>query len=350
MRIHPDHLESTAFLCIDDRKGRTPRRIAAATAFFVQVPDDKDPATFWNYVVTARHCVRDRKDSETIYVRINADIPDQSAPQYIDLPTTRSQWHWLPNADVAAILLPETDAPLRFRTIKLPWFVSADYKFRPTGPDFGERLKQSARLGLSIEVGHTVFFTGLFAQSAGTKKNLAIARFGNLSRMPHDEMITIHSDGYGNEQIRAYLVECHSWGGHSGSPAFWHFEYSEARPVMVSPTEHETVLTTRSWVDAFLGLVSGHFDIPIQARHRLGEQDAITMSLNAGIAIVTPAEDVRALLMDTKEVRDDREDHRHADAHAATADLSGEFTSPVKKRKTRNLEGLGKGTQRTRKK
>lgn len=313
MRIHPDLLNATVFLCADvpNKDGSGMARQAAATGFFVEVPNDKNPSLSWTYVVTARHCIRDRKATDTIYIRVNTAVspPSDSVQKYIDIPTRPDRWFTDKDADVAAFPLPvEGKYALSYRAIKLHWFVSADHKFRPTGPEFDQRLRRLASDGLPIYVGDQLFFTGLFAQSAGTKSNLPIVRFGNISRMPQDEPVNIHSEVWGDDAIRAYLAECHSWGGHSGSPAFWHWEYSQARPVLIGPNEYENALTARSWVMALLGLVSGHFDIPSDAKQANG----ISTNLNAGIAIITPAEDIRRLLMENPLVLQDREDRREA--------------------------------------
>ncbi len=64
---------------------------------------------------------------------------------------------------------------------------------------------------------HTVFFVGLFAQDYGRQQNLPVARFGQISRMPI-EPVTFKYPGGVTTKALAYLVECRSWGGHSGSP------------------------------------------------------------------------------------------------------------------------------------
>ncbi len=56
------------------------------------------------------------------------------------------------------------------------------------------------------------------------------------------------------------------------------------------------VLDSEGELINFLGLVSGHFDIT-QAAETTGDIDGtVTVAINAGIAVVTPAEAVRELL------------------------------------------------------
>jgi hypothetical protein len=218
-----------------------------------------------------------------------------------DFHTRKDEWFKHDHADVAAMLLPVT-AGLQYRPITLNWFVDGDYKFRPKGKEFGERLVRNATLGLELGPGDDVFFIGLFVQSAGQRQNLPIARFGNISRMPHQELVILSTKARGEVPIRAYLVESHSWGGHSGSPAFWHWEYSEATHVKSAGDEFVTALTTRSFVRAFLGLVSAHFDVGQPAKN---QTDVVT-DINAGIAVVTPAENVKELLLKDEYLVKDR--------------------------------------------
>jgi hypothetical protein len=52
-------------------------------------------------------------------------------------------------------------------------------------------------------------------EQPGEKQNLPIARFGQISRMPKEPIIR-RGDIW--DSVDAYLVECRSWGGHSGGP------------------------------------------------------------------------------------------------------------------------------------
>ena len=91
---------------------------------------------------------------------------------------------------------------------------------------------------------------------------------GNISRMPGDELVMLRTKARGNVPIRAYLAESHSWGGHSGSPVFWHFTYNISAP---GPGGHSRMVA-RGFIMALLGLVSGHFDIPISVKRKARPQ------------------------------------------------------------------------------
>jgi hypothetical protein len=323
LRVQSHFLEATVFICAETvSNGRTIRR-PIGTGFFVEIPDELDRSATWNYVVTARHCVEDLPnkhpdEDRAIWVRINT-----TAGVYKDIETKKSQWFKHGSADVATILLEyRMEDCLDFKSIALHWFVDGDHKFRPQGPEFDRKLVTSAHLGLNIEVGDALFFTGLFVRSAGTARNLPIARFGNISRMPCDEPITLKTKARGDVSVHAYLAESHSWGGHSGSPVFWHWEYSEARLALIGENEKVNFLTTRSFVRAFLGLVSAHFDIPAQTKDiKDSAKNNFITNLNAGIAVITPAENIKELLMKDEEVLKDRHSRgSNNPASAATVD------------------------------
>jgi hypothetical protein len=102
--------------------------------------------------------------------------------------------------------------------------------------------------------------------------------------------------GVESEEV-AYLIEFHSHGGLSGSPVYVH------RRVAVLP-EVELI--------NLLGLVSGHFDLD-QVAETTGDIDGtVTVAINAGIGVVTPAEAVRELLW-----RDDVVEERIQEIEAA---------------------------------
>lgn len=281
---------------------------------------------YWDYVVTTRHCL-DEIAGDTVYVRVNSlfsPISENPNPvQTKDLPTRKSEWVTHPKADVAAILYP---APAlweaaSYSPIPLAAFVGRDWKFRPTGePYASEVIEISKRYdGFNIQLGDDVFFAGLFSESAGRKRNLPIARFGNISRMPGDELITIESP-VSTAEIQAYLAECRSWGGHSGSPVFWHSVLLPSETIRADVGDGKKllqVITGRSFIVALLGLVSAHFDI----KRQIGTE-SLTAKMNAGIAVITPAENIRELLMSDEMIDDRKKRASQEKESAATADFA----------------------------
>jgi hypothetical protein len=116
------------------------------------------------------------------------------------------------------------------------------------------------------------------------------------------EPISCELKARGAVELLVYLAECHSWGGHSGSPVYWYKEIMFSEEMEVRHDQRALVSLDRGHIIALLGLVSGHFDIPAksqskseQARSKSGEEEIYT-KINAGIAFITPADNIHEML------------------------------------------------------
>lgn len=179
------------------------------------------------------------------------------------------------------------------------------------------------------------FFTGLFAETAGEARNLPVARFGNISRLPTDQVLYMETKGRGRIGVVGYLAETHSRGGFSGSPVFVHRQLFTATMVTALKDTPRQVVGSVVFVRAFIGLVSAHFDTEDESSGQGTKSDA---KFNSGMAIITPTENVRELLMENDEVLKDRDHRRKADQprSAASADtIATEARKP--KRKNRDI-------------
>lgn len=286
----------------------------SATGFFlaVQVGDVLVP-----YVVTARHCV-DQVKGRQFHIRVNVE------DRYDDIPTSPDDWFKHDSADVAVI--PWVGGPSPHYNLQveiLDNLISPEYDFPlskvtfagPSPPGTQRFLfagevgtgQVEPRQAIKVEVGHEVCFIGLLYEHAGMTRNLPIARFGHISRMPDEPIRLKQPDGSEASQL-AYLVECDSWGGNSGSPCYWRHpmkqlvEIPDPRPGHAGesvPFQHETEIL------ALLGLVSGHLDLEKTGKTEGDVLGKVSVDLNSGIAAVTPAEAIRELL-ERKDVADDR--------------------------------------------
>lgn len=238
-----------------------------ATVFFAGWPlPIRGREFFIGYAITAKHVIEQIK-KRTIdgnsYFRINTK---EHKAEHFALPLS----HWLsdpdPQVDVAVAELPPEFFGSRDH-LPLPVEMFAD--------DEVIRKKQ-------IDVGNDLFFPGLFAHVAGQTRNTPILRAGNIAAMPQEPIQTC------SRVLRpSYLVEARSVGGLSGSPVFWYYG-----PI------REMLEGTEKGVPKFhlIGLIHGHY-------LGRGEQwdsaapgtiaDHVTGdALNAGIAIVTPSQDI----------------------------------------------------------
>jgi hypothetical protein len=292
VRIPSWSLESVAFLCIDINVDGIVRRTPVGTAFRIGFTDEERSDQIWPYFVTARHCIEE-SSQDTIYVRINNEYRGELG--YVDIPTRRDEWLIHGGADVAAIFLPLPSSERKGITYKItfvPLEVFVDFDIYKGYPLPEELIAKTG--GIRLGIGDDVFFTGLFVQRPGREQNLPIMRAGTLSRMPI-EPIRFRRRGSSFFDAQAYLVEARSWGGHSGSPAFWAYPVTN-----LSKLPSGELASMQTWLVGLLGLVSGHDDI-LQEAEREGDfgnfEGRIITKANSGIAIITPATAIKELLM-----------------------------------------------------
>ncbi|MCH8994086.1 MAG: hypothetical protein IH959_03865 [Chloroflexi bacterium] len=301
------HIKSVFFLCIDKRgDGGVVKREPAATGFFVKVPLRVGAATIRvEYLVTARHCIDEaRRDAvdDKLYVRFNL-----KSGTFTEIETNIDDWVSHLRADVAAIRTGNTKQPVGFRPEDVDAGALSIEHFLGPGPnyDFVGKVRElgDEPVRIAPTVGHEIYFPGLFSQHYGRERNLPIARFGQISRMPTEIELT---HGGVHTTVVAYLCEFRSIGGHSGSPVF----FSHPMTLLTERVDDRGVVTgartDTARVFGLMGLVSGHYDLPEKAEVT-GELGEVQVRMNSGIAIVTPAEAVRQLLMEQEEFVAERE-------------------------------------------
>jgi hypothetical protein len=323
MRVPSDKFREVVFL-VD-------QGVPTATGFFVAV---KVGQILLPYVVTARHCV-EAVGGRPFHIRVNVE------DRYDDIPTQAEDWFTHDSADVAAIPFSGGTSPHYEMTAEsFDHFITAEYDFPISKISFGNAppgmhtllyagevgpAQISPRQSIKVESGHEVCFVGLLYEQAGTHRNLPIARFGHVSRMPDEPIRLKQPDGSEASQL-AYLVECDSWGGNSGSPCYWRHPMTHLVELPDPRAGHagEMMLIQHEMeVIALLGLVSGHLEVEQTGKTEGDILGEVRMDLNSGIAAVTPAEAIRELL-ERRDVADDR-----ATRASQTKIVSRPFTADV---------------------
>jgi len=306
MAVRREFAKSVGFLCEDTQEGRK----AKGTVFLVTFKEGGQPS--FRYAVTARHCI-ERSKSSQIFLRFNSLDGEVD-----DIPTLKSDWFTHDHADVAGIPY----APPQERDvipIISPLFVNADYSYTGPVPFWPSNPWETDRK-LRVQVGDDVYFVGLFVQSPGIRRALPIARFGAISRMP-EELISMkrypESDDETMFEQRAYLAECHSWGGHSGSPAVW---IAPVYGTFRVPDLNKAFPIPAKSIQGLMGLVSGHFNIPVEAESQEG-LGRIVSPINAGIAVITPGEYILELLEREDVVEDRKRRNQSANQSPPTMDM-----------------------------
>ncbi len=280
LRIPEENLRCVAFLTVDEPDGNNViHRVPKATAFFVGVRAEDTPHRV-DYIITARHCIEEAGANRPLFIRFNT-----VASGYIEVETNTNDWFASESDDVAIVMgkpggLPPgiTHKEIDGNSISLSAFVGADYWYRGPAPEIGQ-------IEIQPGVGNEVYLTGLFTADFGESRNLPVARFGHISRMP--SRIELLS-GNIRFDVVAYLMEFHSWGGQSGSPVF--FVY----PITIQGTDGGF---DTGYISGLLGLVSAHYDIKRAAGTTGDILGDILVPLNSGMAVVTPAEAIRQLIL-----------------------------------------------------
>ena len=192
--VPEDYLKSVVFLTVDVVEDGIQKRKPKATGFLVVVLMEGTNDLRAHYVVTARHCIDvARRCGDKIYIRMN-----RKSGEFKDFPTKVDDWICHDNADVALIPF---QSGFKFTDLDCVFYNSND--FVGGGPDYKHVLEiDSHEHELTPRVGHGVYFIGLFTESYGEKRNLPIARFGHISRMPSDLHI---NEGNIDTKIVAYL-------------------------------------------------------------------------------------------------------------------------------------------------
>lgn len=238
-------------------------RTPAASAFFVGVPLEGVEGVMRVYAVTARHVLDESRKYGSLYIRINK--PNTGYDQYT---ARQDDWTVNPDTDVAVI---KAGLPLD----------GYDHRVLPVSM----LLTQERAAQLGVGAGDEVFFVGMFSLQPGRERAQPIIRFGTISMMPLEKIrvgAPIMAD------IDAYLVEARSWGGHSGSPAFVYFP----------PDRHLGSIMVGGSEILLLGLVHGHYEIPQDVAFIGDILGSGRVPINAGMALVIPAQAIIDTLMD----------------------------------------------------
>jgi hypothetical protein len=289
-----------AFLCLPDpERNWTP----VGTGFFVVVEVTADIGLL--YLVTARHVVEGAREVGPLHLRLNRRGGED--PQFVKLDP--DVWYVAHDTDVAvAEIRPELAHACDLQYLRQSQIATSDViAAEQVGP------------------GDEVFFSGLFTGFPGVKRAEPVIRFGNVSMMPN-EPVPIKNADDSVSHVDAFLVEARSWGGQSGSPAFVFFPATRRLGSLHLPPLGETsggdVFIPDDVRPRLLGLVHGHFDIKTDVAFSGDVYGSAHVPLNAGVAIVIPAQKIVDTLMQEELVEDRQEFAKTlAGRSAATPDL-----------------------------
>ena len=305
--IPDDFLRSSVFLCVEENVYGVTERVPKATAVLIALSLSNTARV--TYAVTARHAIYEARPYGKLFIRMNT-----KSGGFVEVETKVDDWQTHGAADVAAILVLRSALPAGVVSEDLDITAIQIESFVGSPPEYsweGSPLPAIGPVKIYPTVGEELYFIGLFSEQYGIERNLPIARFGHISRMPSPIRLE-DPDGTQYEAV-AYLAEFHSWGGHSGSPAYFLHPLTLDLTIVDDnnkPTGREAF---QSFVSGFIGIITGHYDIEKKATGG-GALGTIQTALNSGIAVVTPAAAVRQLLMAPDVVAQRERLHREHEA------------------------------------
>ncbi len=173
------------------------------TGFFVGINSLKHSTKYFYYLVTAKHVVQEKERSfyKTIYFRV--DNKRQNS-KFFPINIT-------PGGDDKNVYF-STDptVDLAVFPVSLPWDT---LNIVPLRPSYLSDTTDFDRL--SIEEGTDVFFIGLFNWDGGYDKIEPMVRFGKIAMIPKERVMST------GEKRWLILLDCDSYGGNSGAPAYF---------------------------------------------------------------------------------------------------------------------------------
>ncbi len=264
MRIPDTLLRSVVFLCVEDQGKFT----FGGTAFLYGHPSERFPDQHHSYLVTARHNIENAEQTGDLYLRANLRGGEA---EFEALP---GQWYYPDNeaSDVAVV----------------PVWPGAEFDITSIGNDLVVTDKVARSYGLGV--GDEVFSVGLFSLHRGKTRNVPLVRSGIVAAMPGEPLVAQTS----GIEFHAYLIEMRSIGGLSGSPVFVYFSLDR---LLTGEARHYE--QTRIFL---LGMIRGHWEKPVIESSESDETD----SINTGIAMATPIQEVVDLIEGDEDLRSRR--------------------------------------------
>jgi hypothetical protein len=272
----PDEIQKIVVFIGHKKKDLHDPKIAG-TAFGVALRNEGIEVNS-TYLVTAKHCIDDIKasgDDGKVHLRVNFL---GSNARFVE--TDISDWVFHPTesekVDVAVFPLQDADR--------------MDIHFLP-----GHEHVLASRLlkNKGIGPGDEVLITGLFSFHAGKERNIPIVRIGNIAGIPQEP---VEVEWCKPHLMEAFLIEARSIGGLSGSPVFVRSDLERTEKLLPEPSQRMEDFNRQAQRQFYwLGLIHGHWNyrVPDTDFTVAGDQeDAERKKINAGIAIVVPADKI----------------------------------------------------------
>ena len=253
--LDPHYLNCTVYLYPSEKDAQEGTRVGGS-GFIVSV-QSRHPMRLFPHIVTNRHVV----DGGNHFIRFNTKDGHTVVMQ-----TKPDEWIISVDDDLALL---GTDLPKNVEWVAIDTEIFLD--------------ESCVIEGWPVFPGDEVFFYGRFISHDGKQRNKPVMRFGNISMLP-DANAPV--DMGSHEQV-AFLVECRSLSGFSGSPAF--VKLAGTRLMHQSDDKQGWIPSTVR----LLGVDCGHFPFWSNVLERRNLQAAAYSNMfvetNSGMAIIVPA-------------------------------------------------------------
>jgi hypothetical protein len=185
----PNVVADCTFYLYESEHAARQGKNAGGSGFLVSVTA-ADPTYCYVYAVTNKHLV----DDNFCALRLNRKSGDTDC-----IVTEKDNWVPHPDGDDVAIYPLSLQGDFKSHSVPMEWFADRE-------------CIETYNLGY----GDDVFLVGRLIAQSGRQKNTPVVRFGNIS-LSADPTEPVK---YNNREQEAFLVECRSISGFSGSPVF----------------------------------------------------------------------------------------------------------------------------------
>jgi hypothetical protein len=208
--------KSVVFLYAAGATGDVDASRPIGTGFWVQVPVRSDPKRAYQFLVTARHMVDpawakcEQPNPSVMYARVNKKNYNPEAKEtgveFVRLNLIdkgKSLWEHSTDDHIDAAVLPITADINAFDVGSIPISIF------PTPQELGAQ-----------SIGDPIMSAGLMPGLTGTKRNLPIFKFGQISNIPQEDIETACSFARPPFLVKVWLIAANLVPGNSGSPMF----------------------------------------------------------------------------------------------------------------------------------
>lgn len=269
MRVHEMILRCVVYL-YPDKQAAAVSKNAGGSGFMAGIPSEVDDQFYYTYAVSNAHVTNGKQPSPVIRINTqkgSTDVIEKTVDDWVVHPD---------HEDLAACYIEDDLDQSLHEEMCIPLHYFVDDKY----------IKEH-----NVGIGDEIYITGRFQKADGKLQNTPTIRFGNIAQMPIEPI----ENPLGYNRL-AYLAECHSISGFSGSPVFLHIDEMTMRPG--NSNLHTRTLT------AFLGVDMAHLSITEKVMYKTDDgwerDDGLKVLANSAMMSIVPASKLAELLNQEK--------------------------------------------------